>query len=122
LPLITTRRASTTVQLADGQSFAIGGLIKNNATANIKAFPILGELPILGALFRSTDFQKDKTELVFVVTPRLVKPLPAPVPLPTDSLHEPSRKELFIDGKLERGASDQSGTTKGDGAGTSKSK
>jgi pilus assembly protein CpaC len=122
LPLITTRRASTTVQLADGQSFAIGGLIKNNATANIKAFPILGELPILGALFRSTDFQKDKTELVFVVTPRLVKPLPAPVPLPTDSLREPSRKELFIYGKLEHGASDQSGTTKGDGAGTSKSK
>jgi pilus assembly protein CpaC len=101
LPLITTRRASTTVQLADGQSFAIGGLIKNNSTANIKAFPILGELPVLGALFRSTDFQNDKTELVFVVTPRLVKPLPLPNKLPTDGLREPSRKELFIDGKLE---------------------
>ena len=73
LPLITTRRASTTVQLADGQSFAIGGLIKNNRTANIKAFPILGEIPLIGALFRSTDFQQDRTELVFVVTPRLVK-------------------------------------------------
>jgi pilus assembly protein CpaC len=93
------------VQLADGQSFAIGGLIKNNTTANIKAFPILGELPILGALFRSTDFQKDKTELVFVVTPRLVKPLPATAQLPTDGLREPSRKELFIDGKLEGSAS-----------------
>jgi pilus assembly protein CpaC len=101
LPLITTRRASTTVQLADGQSFAIGGLIKNNSTANIKAFPVLGELPVLGALFRSTDFQNDKTELVFVVTPRLVKPLPLPNKLPTDGLREPSRKELFIDGKLE---------------------
>ena len=67
----------------------------------IKAFPILGELPGLGALFRSTDFQNDKTELVFVVTPRLVKPLPLPVKLPTDALREPSRKELFIDGKLE---------------------
>ena len=101
LPLITTRRASTTVQLADGQSFAIGGLIKNNSTANIKAFPILGELPVIGALFRSTDFQNDKTELVFVVTPRLVKPLPLPNKLPTDGLRDPSRKELFIDGKLE---------------------
>jgi pilus assembly protein CpaC len=101
LPLITTRRASTTVQLADGQSFAIGGLIKNNTTSNIKAFPILGELPILGALFRSTDFQNDKTELVFVVTPRLVKPLPVNAKLPTDSYREPTRKELFIDGKLE---------------------
>ncbi len=101
LPLITTRRASTTVQLADGQSFAIGGLIKNNTTSNIRAFPILGELPILGALFRSTDFQNDKTELVFVVTPRLVKPLPADAKLPTDGYRDPNRKELFIDGKLE---------------------
>jgi pilus assembly protein CpaC len=101
LPLITTRRASTTVQLADGQSFAIGGLIKNNATSNIKAFPILGEIPVIGALFRSTDFQNDRTELVFVVTPRLVKPLPANYKLPTDGYRAPNRKELFIDGKLE---------------------
>ncbi len=101
LPLITTRRASTTVQLVDGQSFAIGGLIKNNATSNIKAFPILGEIPVIGALFRSTDFQNDRTELVFVVTPRLVKPLPANYRLPTDGYTEPNRKELFIDGKLE---------------------
>ncbi len=103
LPLITTRRASTTVQLVDGQSFAIGGLIKNNTTSNIKAFPILGEIPVIGALFRSTDFQNDRTELVFVVTPRLVKPLPANHRLPTDGYRDPSRKELFIDGKLEGG-------------------
>lgn len=103
LPLITTRRASTTVQLADGQSFAIGGLIKNNVTANIKAFPILGEIPVLGALFRSSDFQRDRTELVFIVTPRLVKPLPADYRLPTDGVLDPSRKDLFIDGKLEGG-------------------
>ncbi len=100
-PLITTRRASTTVQLSDGQSFAIGGLIKNNTTANIRAFPVLGEIPIIGALFRSTDFQNEKTELVFVVTPRLVKPLPANYGLPTDGYREPSRSELFIGGKLE---------------------
>jgi pilus assembly protein CpaC len=101
LPLITTRRASTTVQLMDGQSFAIGGLIKNNTTANIKAFPILGEIPIIGLLFRSSDFQQDRTELIFVVTPRLVKPLAVAYKLPTDGLQDPTRHDLFIDGKLE---------------------
>jgi pilus assembly protein CpaC len=101
LPLITTRRASTTVQLMDGQSFAIGGLIKNNTTANIKAFPILGEIPIIGMLFRSSDFQQDRTELIFVVTPRLVKPLAVAYKLPTDGLQDPTRHDLFIDGKLE---------------------
>jgi len=102
LPSFTTRRASTTVQLMDGQTFAIGGLIKNNTTANIKAFPILGELPIIGSLFRSTDFQKDKTELVFIVTPHLVKPLPASgYKLPTDNLVDPSRTDIFMNGKME---------------------
>ncbi len=103
LPSFTTRRASTTVQLLDGQSFAIGGLIKNNTTANIKAFPILGEIPIIGALFRSTEFQKDKTELIFVVTPHLVKPLSNKemVRLPTDRYVDPSRADIFLGGKLE---------------------
>lgn len=101
LPVVTTRRASTTVQLYDGQSFAIGGLIKNNVTQNIKALPVLGEVPVLGALFRSTDFQSDKSELVFVITPRLVKPLAGEVKLPTDGFVEPSRTELFLGGKME---------------------
>ena len=100
-PLITTRRASTTVQLYDGQSFVIGGLIKNNARTSIKAFPILGEIPILGALFRSTAFQTDKTELLFVVTPRLVKPIPPDYRLPTDNYIQPNRWELFLGGKME---------------------
>lgn len=102
LPAFTSRKASTTVQLLDGQSFAIGGLIKNNTTANIKAFPILGEIPIIGALFRSTDFQNDKTELVFIVTPHLVKPLPSKgYELPTDRHVDPTRTDLFLKGKLE---------------------
>ena len=101
LPLITTRKAETTVQLNDGQSFAIGGLVKNNVTQNIKAFPILGEIPLIGALFRSSDFQTDKSELVFVVTPHLVKPLPPDYPLPTDNFIEPSRTEFFLEGKME---------------------
>jgi len=101
LPSFTTRRAFTTVQLRDGQSFAIGGLIKNNTTTNIRAFPILGELPILGALFRSTEFQTDRSELVFVITPRLVKPLPDNYVLPTDNYVEPSRSDVIWRGKLE---------------------
>lgn len=103
LPSFTTRRAATTVQLFDGQSFAIGGLIKNNVNANIKAFPLLGELPIIGALFRSSDFQTDRSELVFVITPRLVKPLPPNFMLPTDNYTPPNRKEFYFDGKLEGG-------------------
>ena len=101
LPSITTRRASTTVQLRDGESFAIGGLVKSNVTQTIKAFPILGELPILGALFRSTAFQTDKSELLFVVTPRLARVLPPDYALPTDSYIPPTRSEYFWNGQLE---------------------
>ena len=101
LPSFTSRKASTTVQLADGKSFAIGGLIKNSGSTSVKAFPVLGELPVLGALFRSTEFQTDKTELVFVITPRLVKPLPPTYALPTDNHVSPSRMELMLGGKLE---------------------
>ncbi|WP_343728830.1 type II and III secretion system protein family protein [Duganella sp.] len=104
LPSFTTRRASTTVQLFDGQSFAIGGLIKNNVTSSIKAFPGLGEIPILGALFRSSDFQNDRTELVFIVTPHLAQPLPADHKLPTDDYVQPSRVDFFLNGKLEGAA------------------
>jgi pilus assembly protein CpaC len=101
LPAFTTRRATTTVQLFDGQSFAVGGLIKNNVTTNIKALPFLGEIPVLGALFRSSDFQTDRTELVFVITPHLVKPLESNFPLPTDAYVAPSRGEFFLQGKME---------------------
>jgi pilus assembly protein CpaC len=101
LPSITTRRAATTVQLNDGQSFAIGGLIKNNVTATVTAFPGLGELPVIGALFRSSDFLHDRSELLFVITPRLVKPLPPDYVLPTDNYIQPSRSEYLLGGKLE---------------------
>ena len=101
LPAFTTRRASTTVQLYDGQSFAIGGLIKNNVTTSIKAFPGLGEIPILGALFRSSDFQSDRTELVFIVTPHLARPLAPNPKLPTDDYVQPNRFDFFGMGKIE---------------------
>jgi pilus assembly protein CpaC len=105
LPALTTRKASTTVQLYDGQSFAIGGLIKNNLVTSMKGLPVLGEMPILGALFRSTDYQQDRTELVFVVTARLVKPLASSdFVLPTDKVGVPSRTAVLLGGRLEGAA------------------
>jgi pilus assembly protein CpaC len=101
LPSFTTRRAMTTVQLQDGQSFAIGGLIRNNVTTSIKRFPFLGEMPLLGPLFRSSDFQSDRSELLFIVTPHVVKPLPDVPRLPTDTYIEPSRVEFLLGGQHE---------------------
>jgi pilus assembly protein CpaC len=111
LPSINTRRASTTIQLRDGESFAIGGLIKNNVTQTITALPLLGEIPILGALFRSTAFQTDQSELLFVVTPRLARPSPAPYSLPTDSFTPPSRSKFFLQGQMEGARSPQGSGT-----------
>jgi pilus assembly protein CpaC len=101
LPGFTTRRANTQVILGDGQSLAIAGLIKNNVTQTVRKVPALGELPILGALFRSTEFQNDRTELLIVVTPRLIKALEQSPSLPTDSFVPPSRKQNTLDGRLE---------------------
>jgi pilus assembly protein CpaC len=107
LPALTTRKASTTVQLYDGQSFAIGGLIKNNLTTAVKGLPVLGEVPILGALFRSADYQQDRTELVFVITARLVKPMASTnYVLPTDKVGVPSRSAVLLGGRLEGPAPD----------------
>ncbi|WP_297455857.1 type II and III secretion system protein family protein [Ferrovum sp.] len=101
VPTITTRRASTTVQLNDGESLAIGGLIQSNILETIKAFPLLGELPILGPLFRSSEFQHNRTELVFVVTPHLVKGTTERVALPSDSFKPPTRTQFQLEGKME---------------------
>ena len=100
-PSITTRQASTTVQLYDGQSFAIGGLIKNNVVEIISAFPGLANIPIIGALFRSSSFKADRSELLIVVTPHIVKPLNQRPGLPTDKIIQPTATEFFIEGKLE---------------------
>lgn len=118
LPLITTRRAATTVQMNDGESFAIGGLINNNVTGSLKALPGLGELPVIGALLRSTSFQQDRTELVFVITPHLVKPLPNPnYPLPTDSFTKANAADVYATGNMEgRGAAKAPPAAAGAGA------
>lgn len=102
LPVITTRRASTTVQMRDGESFAIGGLLQDSARGSLKALPGAGEVPVLGALFRSTQFQQDLTELVFIITPRLVKPMQTSnYPLPTDSFSTPNPLSLYFMGNME---------------------
>jgi pilus assembly protein CpaC len=98
---MATRRVDTTVQLQDGQSFVVAGLIKNNMNTSLDKFPGLGEVPVMGALFRSTEFQTDQTELMFVVTPHLVKPLTTPVALPTDNHVVPSRADVIFMGKGE---------------------
>lgn len=107
LPLFTTRRASTAVELRDGESFAIGGLMQNNVNSSIQAVPWLADIPVLGALFRSSQFQKDETELLFVVTPHLLMPSDTRLPLPTDHYSEPNPKEFFLDG-LQQSQSEES--------------
>lgn len=105
VPAFNTRRASTGVELGDGQTFAIAGLLREDVRELAHQFPLLGDIPILGALFRSTRFEKKETELVMMVTPRLVKPLPVdgPRPLPTDHFIEPNAFEFFLMGELEGG-------------------
>lgn len=73
VPALVTRRAETTVELGSGQSFAIAGLLRNNDSNNVQKFPVLGDIPIIGSLFRSTEFQKDQSELMIIVTPYIVR-------------------------------------------------
>jgi pilus assembly protein CpaC len=103
VPGIITRKATTMVELADGQSFAIAGILRESTKDNISKYPGLGDIPILGALFKSTSFQKDETELVIIVTPHLVKPLNmAEQTLPTDFYIEPDDAEFYLWGIFGR--------------------
>jgi pilus assembly protein CpaC len=100
IPALTTRRAETTIELGSGQSFAIAGLFQNETTHNISKFPGLGDLPILGALFRSTKFQRQETELVIVVTPYIVRPVSGQqLAMPTDGLVAPNDYERILNGE-----------------------
>lgn len=102
IPGFTTRRAETTIQLKDGQTFAIAGLLKDTMRSSVNKFPILGNIPILGAFFRSTEFEREETELLILVTPHLAKPMVAEEvpPLPGEGLCPPSDFELFLIGKM----------------------
>jgi len=102
IPALTTRRASTVIELASGQSFAIAGLLQESVREAVSKYPVLGDIPILGNLFRSSSFQKSETELIIIVTPHLVKPLDlAKQPLPTDQFIEPNDLEFYLFGQME---------------------
>lgn len=90
VPALTTRRAETTVELGSGQSFMIAGLLQNSNTNSIEKAPFLGDIPVLGALFRSTKFQRDETELVIIITPYLVKPVSGQLATPADGYRAPN--------------------------------
>jgi pilus assembly protein CpaC len=100
VPGISTRRAETTVELGSGQSFVIAGLLQNSVSQDVSKLPGLGNLPILGALFKSDRFRRQETELVMVVTPYLVKPMqPDQVRLPTDGFRVANDFERFFLGQ-----------------------
>jgi pilus assembly protein CpaC len=97
VPALSTRRAETTVELGSGQSFMIGGLLRNSGGNQVTKAPFLGDLPIIGSLFRSTSFQRNETELVIVVTPYLVKPVNAgQIALPTDGYRNAPEAERLL--------------------------
>jgi pilus assembly protein CpaC len=101
LPALTTRRADTTVELASGQSFAIAGLLQNNITQALQKFPWLGDVPVLGQLFRSDQFRRNESELVIIVTPYVVRPVATANRLlaPTDGFVPSSDKNLVLRGE-----------------------
>lgn len=98
VPGIKVRRAKTTVELRDGESFTVAGLLKEDYQTQIRQMPFVGDMPVLGALFRSNGYQRNETELVIVVTPHLVTPRRGQVAMPGDNFVPPSDFELFLFG------------------------
>ena len=96
IPALTERTAETTVNLGSGQSFMLGGLLQDNSTQSISKVPALGDLPILGQLFRSEQFQRNESELVIIVTPYLVKPTLTSLATPTDGFVPPHDAQQVI--------------------------
>ena len=104
IPGLQTRRAKTVVEMRDGESFALAGLLRKDFQDTIRQVPFLGSLPIIGALFRSTGFQHEETELVIIVTPRLVRPVRAGgLKAPTDRSGPPNEADLFLNGRTDTG-------------------
>jgi pilus assembly protein CpaC len=102
VPGLKTRKVNTTVEMADGQTFMIAGLLSRKVEARNQSAPFLGDVPILGTLFRSVRYERSETELVILVTPRLVEPMnPDQVPaLPGAAWRYPNEAELFVNGDL----------------------
>jgi len=114
VPSLSTRRLETTVQLHDGQTLALAGLLQDNITEQVTKIPGLGDIPILGSLFRSTSFQQDKTDLLVTVTPHLIKPeKEGAISYPGEYFQPPNAFEFYLEGRLEgrRSIHDSSGLT-----------
>lgn len=110
-PVLSTRRMESTVQLRDGQTLAMAGLLKENMSNVVDKVPLLGDIPILGTLFRSSGFREDKTDLLVAITPHLVKPVrEGEISFPGEFIKKPNRFEFYLEGKLEgrRSANDPS--------------
>ena len=103
VPALIVRRASTTVELRDGQSFVIGGLLQSDNKNAIEQLPWLGSIPVLGTLFSSKSYQKNETDLAIIVTPRLVRPARPgdEIKAPTDDTLPPNDVDFFLMGKNE---------------------
>ncbi len=118
IPSLTTRRTNTTVEMGSGQSFAIAGLLQNNVTQDLSKFPGLGDLPILGPLFRSNRFRSEESELVIIVTPYLVRPvMTSQLAAPTDGLTPPSDTDRVWRGQTHRPRLETGGTAPQDSGG-----
>jgi len=101
IPSLTTRRAETTVELGSGQSFAIAGLLQNDLSHDINKLPGLGDIPILGQLFKSDNFKRNESELIIVVTPYIVRPVNSPrMALPNDGFKTPTDFDRLVKGEL----------------------
>ena len=103
VPSLIVRRAHTTVELRDGQSFAMAGLLQNTGNANLEQLPWVADVPVLGALLRSTQYLKKETDLVIIVTPHLVQPARPgdPLRVPTDNAVAANDADLFLLGRAE---------------------
>ncbi|MBL4801675.1 MAG: type II and III secretion system protein family protein [Emcibacter sp.] len=100
IPALSTRRVETTIELGSGQSFAVAGLLQNSVTHDLEKFPWLGDIPILGTLFRSSKFRRQETELVIIVTPYIVEPHKGgTMPMPTDGFQAPNDFDRYIKGQ-----------------------
>jgi pilus assembly protein CpaC len=102
IPSLTTRQASGTIELGDGQSMGLAGILNDSLRTAVNKFPVLGDIPILGTLFRDQNYTKGDTELVILVTPHLAKPVARnEIKLPTDSFIEPSDADFYLWGRME---------------------